>query len=313
MGFPEELKQRKIWVCWRIEPSKDKDKDKDRKVPYNPATGKPAQSNAPATWGTYEQAADACERFTYSGLGYMFEEGSGIVGVDIDHCYDKDTKRFNEVAQAVMQKQPTYMEFSPSGTGIHLLYRGTKPDGACKNSDTGVEMYDSKRYFTMTGNQVAGTPDEIADDAGTLQWIHSTYIQKPKQKNTEPKKTKKKAHIVGEPLTDEEVIEKACGAADNGLFAALYDGKWEDKYGSQSEADMALCIKLAFWTAKNKEQMDRLFRSSRLFRPKWDESHRSDGTTYGEETLSKAIEAQESVYTPQEDVMERLLFAKAGR
>ena len=79
---------------------------------------------------------------------------------------------------------------------------------------------------------------------------------------------------------------------------ALWNGEWEGKFGSQSEADLSLCCSLAFWTGKNKEQMDRLFRQSKLYREKWDKVHHADGATYGEETLEQAIQRTENVYTP---------------
>lgn len=295
MGFPKELTEKKIWVCWRLMP--DKDGGRDRKTPFNPATGRAAKSNDPSTWASYAQAQDAFDRYSYTGTGFMFWPDADIVGVDIDHCYDKETGQFSEIAQAVMAKQPTYMEFSPSGTGIHLLYRGKKPASGCRNIENGIEMYDSGRYFTVTGRQIEGSTDIIADDDGALEWIYETYIKKPEKK----KKGQKSRKAKGEPLTDEEVLEKAKAASDNGIFSDLFEGKWEGRYGSQSEADMALALKLAFWTGKDKEQMDRLFRQSKLFRQKWDESHHSDGTTYGEETLSKALELQEDVYSPNKD------------
>lgn len=228
----------------------------------------------------------------------MFSAADSYVGVDIDHCYYPQKHEFSEMAKAIIARQPTYTEFSPSGTGVHLLFKGHKPKGGCRHTQVGVEMYDSGRYFTVTGRQVPGTPDEIAQDNDALVWIHSTYI-KPTGKGGDGKKScGKKKRSVSEKLTDEEVLEKALSAGDNGLFANLYEGNWQEKYGSQSEADMALCMKLAFWTAKDAEQMDRLFRESRLMRPKWDEAHRSDGTTYGQETITKAIENTDQVYTP---------------
>ena len=78
-------------------------------------------------------------------------------------------------------------------------------------------------------------------------------------------------------------------------------GKWEGKYPSQSEADMALCMKLAFWSGKDKEQMDRIFRTSGLFREKWDQKHHADGATYGEETIDRAVENTDSVYSTGND------------
>lgn len=99
-------------------------------------------------------------------------------------------------------------------------------------------------------------------------------------------------------LTDEQVLEKARAAQNGDDFSALWDGSWEGRFGSQSEADLSLCCSLAFWTGKNKEQMDRLFRQSKLFREKWDKVHHADGATYGEETLDQAIARTENVYTP---------------
>ena len=99
-------------------------------------------------------------------------------------------------------------------------------------------------------------------------------------------------------------------ADDNGMFIDLFNGNWQDRYGSQSEADMALALKLAFWTGKNTEQMDRLFRQSKLYREKWDKAHRSDGTTYGQETIAKAVEMQSQVYSSSGDAG---IFEYAGR
>ena len=295
MGIPQELTEKNIWVNWRLTP--DKDGSKDRKIPFSPVTGKAAKSNDSSTWGSYRQAIDALDRYGYSGIGFMFTLEDGYVGVDIDNCYDEETNTFNEVAKAIMSHQPTYMEMSPSGKGIHILYKGIKPHGSCKNQAIGVEMYDSARYFTVTGKQIQGSPDTIAEGTETLIWIHDTYFKKVRSGKAK-KSHKRASRLPGEELSDDEVLEKAKAAKDDGLFYDLYEGRWEGRYGSQSEADMALALKLAFWTGKNGEQIDRIFRSSKLYREKWDQVHRSDGTTYGQETITKAIEMTEDVYTP---------------
>ncbi|WP_333510423.1 hypothetical protein [Thermoanaerobacterium saccharolyticum] len=67
---------------------------------------------------------------------------------------------------------------------------------------------------------------------------------------------------------------------------------------------------LAFWSGKNKEQMDRLFRNSGLFREKWDTVHHANGATYGQETLDKAIEATENVYSRESELV---IFEHEGR
>jgi primase-polymerase (primpol)-like protein len=59
---------------------------------------------------------------------------------------------------------------------------------------------------------------------------------------------------------------------------------------------MALCSLLAFWTGGDTHQIDRLFRDSGLYREKWDEVHFSDGATYGERTIERAIAGTQEFY-----------------
>jgi len=69
----------------------------------------------------------------------------------------------------------------------------------------------------------------------------------------------------------------------------LWMGSWAaDSYQSQSEADLALCSHLSYWTGNDQERVDRLFRQSGLMRKKWDEVHFSDGSTYGQATITKS-------------------------
>ena len=88
-------------------------------------------------------------------------------------------------------------------------------------------------------------------------------------------------------LSDEEVIGRARNACSGATFSALWNGDTSG-YGSHSEADLALCNMLAYWTGGNAEQADRLFRASGLMREKWD--RRQSGTTYGAQTVQKAVE-----------------------
>ncbi|MFX4263105.1 DNA primase [Pelotomaculum propionicicum] len=292
MGYPKELTERRQWVCWRLIP--DKAGSKDKKVPFNPNTGKPASSNKAETWTDYATAVDAVKRYGFTGLGFMFSKKDGVVGVDIDDCYDQASGSFNETAAAIISRQPTYAEFSPSGKGVHLFFKGSLPEGGNKNTTTGVEMYDSVRYFTMTGKKLDGALDTISEDSGTLRWIHETFIRTPKKAKKKGKPNKKAAL---EPLSDEELLEKAKSSGSGENFTLLWEGRWQDSFASQSEADLSLCCKLAFWSGKDREQMDRLFRQSALFREKWDEKHHASGATYGEETLNKALEATDTVYS----------------
>jgi RecA-family ATPase len=88
---------------------------------------------------------------------------------------------------------------------------------------------------------------------------------------------------------DDYILEKARSAANGDKFERLYAGKATAEYDSPSEADLALCSMLAFRT-QDPEQIDRLFKASKRYRPKWDERHAADASTYGELTINKALQ-----------------------
>lgn len=293
--LPQELKKQKCWICWRLEPKGEG--EKPDKIPYNPANGKKAMSNNPATWGSFQQAVKAMEKFGFSGLGFVFSKVNAYLGVDIDNCRNPETGELTVEAQDIVDKLSSYTEISPSGKGIHIIVKGELPKSGRKNSKTGVEMYESGRYFTMTGNRLPGTPSEVAERTEALQEVHRKYILGQRKKGSKARDKKG----VSVPLSDEAVLQKAKMAQNGEEFTLLWEGNWQERYASQSEADLALCMHLAFWTGRNREQMDRLFRQSKLYREKWDKVHYADGRTYGEEVLAKAVENTEECYSPVED------------
>lgn len=119
------------------------------------------------------------------------------MGIDIDHCLDEHGC-LNEVATAILEKLPqTYIEISPSGTGQHIFIKGRLPPGGNKNSQHGVEMYASRRYFTMTGNRYSKSVDFIAENNGALEYIHRQFIASGR------KSGKQSASHSGRPLSDE--------------------------------------------------------------------------------------------------------------
>ena len=260
--IPEPLKQAHRWVCYDAQ-----------KHPINPVTGKGAMSNNPATWATFEQAAEAVTRLGCRGLGFLL--GDGFSGVDIDHCIDQETGTASEMAADIVSTMDSYTELSPSGTGLHILFQGSKPDGACKSSALGLEMYGQGRYFTVTGKPW-GERRELAERSTQAAAVHAKYLVKVDQ---QPVARPARTTIA---LDDQELLRRAAASRDGDRFSALMAGSWQAYYASQSEADLGLCNLLAFWFGCDVARMDNVFRSSGLFRAKWDE--RRGANTYGQIT-----------------------------
>lgn len=162
--FPQPLKEARRWVCFDA-----------AKTPINPATGKNAMPNEPSTWGTLAAAQAAVTRYGLRGVGVLL--GDGLCGIDIDHCRDPATGALSDMAVQIIARMDSYTEASPSGTGVHILFTGTKPAGPCRKSSIGLEMYDGGRYFTVTGNVLEAKA--IAERTEACAAVHAQYLAKP--------------------------------------------------------------------------------------------------------------------------------------
>lgn len=270
------------------------------KHPYNARTGNPAKANDPTTWTDYKTALAALETHPdrYAGLGYEFRKDQGITGVDLDHCID-DQGNIDQWAQEILDQLGSYAEFSPND-GVHIFVRAALPE-TCRHKigmtgmrhpKAAIEMYDEGRYFTVTGKHVPGTPSTIESRQAALDRLMAAHTRTDETTRPGPRPAAHAAPID----TDAALIDKAKQAANGDKFRDLWDGTRSD-YHTQSEADLALCTLLAFWTGKDAARIDRLFRQSGLFREKWDRAARS-GETYGEGTIKRAIDACTEVYDP---------------
>ena len=284
-GIPEELKKYPNWVNWIFE---ERD-GKLTKPPINPKTDEYADSTNPSTWATYEQAVKhyrGCENDRIQGIGFV--PNNGYVGVDLDHCRDPKTKLIEPGAQEIISKLNSYTEVTPSGAGIRVWVKGTLPDHGRKKGN--IEMYATGRFFTVTGQHLKGTPLDIYHREEELKTIHSEIFG-----NGQAKTDSRPGSSLS--LSDAELIKKAMGAVNGDKFQRLWEGNFSD-YPSQSEADLALCLILSFWTVRDAVRIDTLFRQSGLMREKkWDERHFSDGRTYGQSTIDRAIEGTTETYT----------------
>ena len=262
------------------------------KIPYS-ISGIKARVDAPSTWCSYDECyATYLSSDEYDGIGFVLTKDVGLVGIDLDGCRDPQTGEISDEADRIVSQLQSYTEISPSQSGLHIWIYGTLPVGRRRKGP--VEMYDSGRFLTVTGNVHNGlgtiVHDQKAIDAvyksvfGTdaVNAIGDTIVVKPTAL-----------------VDDEELLEKAASAKNGAKFCKLYYNGAVADYPSESEADLALCAELAFWTHSDHERMDRLFRGSARYRPKWDEKHGSQ--TYGQMTITKACEGRGDVYCDTTD------------
>jgi len=299
-AIPETLRERDQWVCWREE-NRD---GKPTKIPVTPGAGGFASATESETWASFEAALEYTETAHADGIGFVFTDDDPIVGVDLDDCRDPETDDVDDTALDIIARLDSYTEVSPSGTGYHVLVTGTLPDR--RNRRGSVELYDTARFFTVTGDHVERTPTRVARRQDALTAIHREYVQDTERDTAsefeqrggaDDESPTTGASDVDVDLEDEDLLEKARNASNSEKFERLWNGNTVG-YDSHSEADMALCCLLAFWTGGDRTQMDQLFRQSGLHREKWDEVHYADGSTYGEKTIERAIATTSEFYDP---------------
>ena len=302
-NIPAELTAEPRWVCWRRETRGGG----ATKLPVDARTGRMAKSTDPATWAGFDEAAAAMARWRCDGVGFVFGPDRAFTGLDLDHVLTDGA--LDPEYRWVVDEAGTYTEVSPSGDGLHLIFRGPKPDWAerSRKGQPGgrvVEMYDRDRYFTVTGNVFEGR-SEIRENAVVVERAYRTWIepdagaQQPALAPAACDDDFRRGGGDGDGgMTDDELIERMYASRSGGAIRALMAGDTSAQGGDRSAADMALCSHLAFWCAGDAARMDRIFRRSGLMRDKWDS--RRGGTTYGAQTIERAIEGCSEFYRPRE-------------
>ena len=273
-NIPQELIDCPQWICHKA------------KVPKSPSTGRNLTKSVDG-WGvSFDKAKKALEKYGFDGLGFVFKSDGPYCGIDLDKCVINGD--ISPDAKAIIDACNSYSEYSISKTGIHIIVKNTSGTKISLKKN-GVEAYSCNKYFTVSGFGINGKGINEVDVPRMLD----SYFNKS-------------GEFVLNKVTD--IVKRISESGNGEKFLQLWNGNWREEYDSQSEADMALCSILAFWT-ENREQTDQLFRMSKLFREKWDRSV-GNGKTYGQLTIEKVMAQKETVNLSSSVVVELDDFKK---
>ena len=287
-AIPAELRELTQWVAWRGE---ERDGNRMRSLYRADGSGRASTSDR-ASWATFEDAVAASAQA--DGIGFVFSAEDPFVGVDLDHCFAGDDLLHPDAAAAVLALD-SYTERSVSGDGVHVFIRASLTGSRNRTGKTGwggsFEVYDAGRFFCVTGRHERGTPARVEERQNGLESVLAFML--PPVSVLEAVATPAVVELLD--LPDEELLDRARQARNGASFDRLYRGDCSG-FPSHSEVDLALAGALAFWTGRDPNRIDRLFRSSGLMRPKWD-SRRGE-RTYGSETIAAALRGRRDFYQP---------------
>ena len=291
---PEAFKAYRQFIVYQLVKRPDGKLDK---VPVNPQTLRPADPHNPATQLDYPTAAGMVDLLGPGyGLGFVFTDNDPFFFLDIDHCGPDWSPLARQLCQAFTG---CAVEVSISGTGLHVFGSGPVPAHSCKNIKAGLEFYTSLRFAALTGTGLTGDAAHTPP-AETVKWLVDTYFT-PGALLESAEWTDGPCEGYGGPADDLQLIDRmlasksvssmfggrasvlALWTADEVALAVAYPALSDTNPYDHSSADAALCAHLAFWTGKDCERMDRLFRMSGLVRNKWTERE-----AYRRSTILKA-------------------------
>lgn len=291
-NIPQEIQELDQWVGWRYE--KHPGKDKLKKAPINPRTGRNTDPTKPRSCSTFREAIQGVENYNLEGIGLALTEDDPYVAIDLDEAIDPNTRELKQWAAKIIESFNSYWEISPSGRGVRILVCGKLPGKGVhkKNPETeeGIGLFDRIHYVTVTGNTIVPGV-EIKERQDQIEKFYEKV--KPEEKVSATATLATSTPTIPIDIADQELLAKACSAANGEKFKRLYYRGDTRGYASHSEADLALCGTLAFWTGRDAERIDRLFRASALMRPeKWSRAG------YRDKTLRRAIAGCKEVYSP---------------
>lgn len=320
----EELAERKIWVCHPMiwNPEKHNRVGGYDKPPINPRTLGNAYTNNPDTLSTFDKAAAqigktarvrvkgkidfiVCE---VVGVGIALS-GTGLFGFDADNVTDYERRLMTSEAHEIMNTMQSYTELSPSGTGIHILARGTIPEGIKRVADRKPDIFGTMKaeyqifnsgYMTISGETIG--KNSLIDGTEALRAVCEKYFSKKGEQGTDTASKTKSSRRSSAPFQDksgyfrerwlqeiaslspEEILQRIFKSGSTGRkVQRLYSGDISDYGNDHSRADQALCS-LLFCFTDNRSLTEQLFKESALFR------EHGKSSVYLRNTLNKAGE-----------------------
>lgn len=238
--LPPEMLKAKRWMRYFLKP---KDSGGTAKIPL----GNHADAT---TWSFFDEAVAALEPGIEQGLGYAFYEGE-IQGLDIDHCRNTKTGKICNEAMMLLSRLPSWAEYSVSGQGIHVLFKGNVRGKQL--NETTIQYWNPKnspRFFALTCDLVGeafSTLKDIGDDFNyvfaTARHISAKIREELREVDYEQWAALPAEREVVEPVTKEKgktKSRKVAAGFDIKDFLAFYGLKIDN----ETDNELGHCIRL---------------------------------------------------------------------
>jgi putative DNA primase/helicase len=264
----------------------------------------------------YETAVEYADYPDFS-LAFVLTDDDPFVVFDFDDVVVNKTE-FSTQTKEYIEKLNSYTELSTSGKGAHVFVRGRLLDerlSRFNNHDRGhVEVYDKNRYIIMTTDRLKnfGPEHGIPERQMAINYVHSQFPKSNTEgraewstNSAENSGSSTELTMPFNTVSSGSTTSISADRIQRTIEAYAEDSKDAEKclnllqssgalkYKSPSEADLALCGCLAFWTRNDEKAMKQLWLESRRGqRPKV--QNRDD---YVDQTISRAVNGNSDTFS----------------
>ena len=246
--IPYQLSQIQRWVLWDYRPQEQG----FTKVPLDPNSLMLTDITQSSTGVGFKEIDQCYQKYSgqgrVSGIGIVLREEDRLIGIDCDKCVLKrngEEPELNESGRIFFEfwrSKGAYVEYSPSGKGLRAFIFGKIPKDLKRKADVqgcSWEIYDSQRFMTVTGAAIY-QPRVLPEAPEAVFEEYRQYMGT-------------RGESIGSAQMDWELLDSLSESDLQRLenlvcisreLDALLKGDWLD-FGSQSEADMSLCNRLA--------------------------------------------------------------------
>ena len=281
-NIPQQLKSLSQWVVFA----------KNTKIPISCVSGVKADLTKSTDWVSFAEAY----RYFYSNLdkigGVGFVLANDYIVIDFDNNNQLEQ---GNVKDEFLIKLNSYAEVSQSGNGIHIFCRAKLSKGNRLNEEFNIKILEKGTFVIMTGEILPNITQRITETSVVMKQLYQKYFYKEYE---ETYSLGDSADQSEEELEDETIINLIKVSRQSDLYYKLSNGDYQlVGFKTKEEACKVLCQILAFWCNGNSTQIDRIFRTSKLFSKKWDEQQGQ--FTYGQGVIANAIQSCSCFYNSQ--------------
>lgn len=284
-----------------------------QKQPYDPFKGYPI--SAKDQFYSIDKIAEAdLEKFDTIGI----KVGNGISVIDIDGCVNPHSGELSPVAVEIIDYMKSYTEFSPSGTGIRILFKAKNPFDIdlykTKNSEFNLEYYDANdqetrggRMARLSGDMFMPYPFREVDTVSLLE----KYMLRTNYGRI--------AELEAGEISEDWINLVYVLIATRVELKSIMNRELGNSY--ESDSDLIICNAIAEYT-RNPVEINEVFKKTRYYRTKGIRSDKARhkekwNSDYGWNTIAMAnpsvIELEYEPRTDDEVSEEDLIIVGVNR